>query len=145
VQRSVAFSSLYPNILTAPFWNTRNVCYSLDVRDQVSHQYKKQVKLLLSILISVVLDGNTEGCGRVVNTPALYSGGSVFTSWPGERLSWLRLFVVFLGPLRRMLRDNTLAKAASFQIFSYLSFTYSPSILRYIILVTERASLTNYK
>jgi hypothetical protein len=33
---------------------------------------------------------------RVVNTPATYSGGSMFKSRPGERLYWLRFLVVFL-------------------------------------------------
>jgi hypothetical protein len=35
---------------------------------------------------------------RVVNTPALYSAGSWFTSQHGDRLPWLRFFVVFLSP-----------------------------------------------
>jgi hypothetical protein len=37
---------------------------------------------------------------RVVNTPASYSGGPGFKRRPGDRLSWLRVFVVFLSPSR---------------------------------------------
>jgi hypothetical protein len=40
--------------------------------------------------------------GRVVSTPASYSGVPGFTSRPGNRLSWLRPFVVFLSLSRRM-------------------------------------------
>jgi hypothetical protein len=39
---------------------------------------------------------------RVVKTPASYSGGPGFKSRPGDRLFWLRLFVVFLNPYRQM-------------------------------------------
>jgi hypothetical protein len=44
----------------------------------------------------------TERRGRVVSTPASYLGGPGFKSWPGDRLSWLRFFVVFLSRSRRM-------------------------------------------
>jgi hypothetical protein len=42
----------------------------------------------------------TERRGLVVNTPAWYSGGPGCKSRP--RLSWLRIFLVFLSPSRRM-------------------------------------------
>jgi hypothetical protein len=38
----------------------------------------------------------------VVNTPASCPGGPGFNSQPGDRLSWLRVFVVFLSPSRRI-------------------------------------------
>jgi hypothetical protein len=38
----------------------------------------------------------------VVNATASYSGGPRFKSWPGDRLSRLRLFVVYLSPSRQM-------------------------------------------
>jgi hypothetical protein len=44
----------------------------------------------------------TERLGRVNNTPASYLEGPGFKSRPGYRLSWLRVFVVFLSPSRRM-------------------------------------------
>jgi hypothetical protein len=34
----------------------------------------------------------------VVSTPASYSGGTELKSRPGDRLSWLRFFVVSLNP-----------------------------------------------
>jgi hypothetical protein len=43
----------------------------------------------------------TERRGRVVNTPASYSWGSGFKSRPGDRLSWLRFFVVIFSLSRR--------------------------------------------
>jgi hypothetical protein len=39
----------------------------------------------------------TERRSKLVNAPASYSGGPGFTSRPGDRLSWLRGFVVFLS------------------------------------------------
>jgi hypothetical protein len=45
----------------------------------------------------------TECHGRVVNILALYSGGPEFKSQPGDWLSWLRSFAVFLSPSRQML------------------------------------------
>jgi hypothetical protein len=44
-----------------------------------------------------------ERCGRVVITPASWSGGSVFKSGLGDRLSWMRFFVVFLISLKELL------------------------------------------
>jgi hypothetical protein len=44
----------------------------------------------------------TERRGRVVNTPASYSGDQGFRSRPGDRLSCLRFFVVSISPSRRM-------------------------------------------
>jgi hypothetical protein len=43
----------------------------------------------------------TELRGRVVDTPASYSGGPEFKYWPGHRLSWLR-FSWFFCPCRRI-------------------------------------------
>jgi hypothetical protein len=42
--------------------------------------------------------------GRVVSTPASCPEGPSFKNWLGDRLSWLRFFVVFLGPSTQMLR-----------------------------------------
>jgi hypothetical protein len=57
----------------------------------------------------IILDwftSTTERRGRVVKTPASYSGCSRFKSGPGDRLSWLRSFVVFSAPLSKC-RDRT--------------------------------------
>jgi hypothetical protein len=43
----------------------------------------------------------TECRGRVFSKPPSYSGGSGFHSWPGDRLSWLRVFVVLLSSYRQ--------------------------------------------
>jgi hypothetical protein len=44
----------------------------------------------------------TERRGRVVNTSASYSGGPGFKSRSRDRPSWLRYFVIFLSPSKRM-------------------------------------------
>jgi hypothetical protein len=44
----------------------------------------------------------TERRGRVVNAAASYSGRHEFKSRPADRLSWLRLFVFFLSPSRKI-------------------------------------------
>jgi hypothetical protein len=38
-------------VLSTGFSNTFNLCYSLNVRDQVSNPYEKQAKLVLYIII----------------------------------------------------------------------------------------------
>jgi hypothetical protein len=51
-----------------------------------------------------VLIGDPNGRrGRVVNSSASYSGGFGLKSLPGDRLSLLRFFVVFLRPFTRIL------------------------------------------
>jgi hypothetical protein len=45
----------------------------------------------------------TQRHGRVVSTPAFYSGGPGFTFRAWDRLSWPRFFVGFLRPSRQML------------------------------------------
>jgi hypothetical protein len=45
---------------------------------------------------------HTERRGRVVTTPATCMVGSGFKSHPGDQVSWLRLFVVFLSHSRDM-------------------------------------------
>jgi hypothetical protein len=51
-------------------------------------------------LLNQVLIFFTECRDPVLNTPAPYLGGPGLKSWPGERLSWLRVSVVFLRPSR---------------------------------------------
>jgi hypothetical protein len=48
-----------------------------------------------------------EGCHKMVNDTASYSGDNGFKYGPGNRLSWLRFFVVLLGP-SGCWRDSTL-------------------------------------
>jgi hypothetical protein len=45
----------------------------------------------------------TERSGRLVNTPASYTGGPGLNCRHGDRLSRLRLFVVYLSSFRQML------------------------------------------
>jgi hypothetical protein len=84
----------------------------------------------------------TESSGRVVNTPASYSGGPRFKSRPGDRLSWLRFFVVFSIPPGEC-RESTLKirprslPTKSFQIHHYSLVTLSSTLYG---LVTEKAS-----
>jgi hypothetical protein len=56
-----------------------------------------QSYLIRHCLLCWISVNTTERRGRVVNPPA--SGGSGFKSRPRDRLSWLRLFVVFSFPL----------------------------------------------
>jgi hypothetical protein len=61
-----------------------------------------RIPVLPSASFSHLTLHNTEHRGRVVNTPASYSVGSRIKSQPGDRLSWLRPFAVFLSPSRKM-------------------------------------------
>jgi hypothetical protein len=49
------------------------------------------------------ISNSIEHCGQVANTLALYLGSPMFKSQCGHWVSWLRIFVVFLSPSRRML------------------------------------------
>lgn len=42
------------------------------------------------------------GGGIVVSTPTLYSRGPGLKSRPGDRISWLRVFAVFLSPSKKV-------------------------------------------
>jgi hypothetical protein len=74
------------------------------------------------------------------NAPASYSGSPGLKSWPRDRLSCLILFVHSLQANAAMVSENYPA-TAFFQILSISSFTYHPFIRRYIVCVTERASI----
>jgi hypothetical protein len=64
----------------------------------------------------------------------LYLGGFQFESQPGHQLSWLRFFIIFLGPSKQMLGSIL---SASFQILSNSLFTCYPIIWWYIVLDTD--------
>jgi hypothetical protein len=84
----------------------------------------------------------TERRRRVVNTPAMYSGGPRFKSPFGGRLSCLR-FLWFFSVSPGKCLDSIINKAitASFNVLSNSTFTYHPFIQRYAAWVTERAWL----
>jgi hypothetical protein len=88
---------------------------------------------------------HTERHGRAVNTPASYSGGpgsnlGLETGYPDRDVSWL--YSVPPGKFR----DNTLHRPRLLaSVLSNSSFTYHTFIRRYIVWVTETASLNNYK
>jgi hypothetical protein len=71
----------------------------------------------------------------VVNTSASYSGCHRLKSRPNDRLSWLRVFVVFISPFKRC-RDSTL-KLGQIHFIIHLSPFHS----NYIVFVTRKASL----
>jgi hypothetical protein len=56
--------------------------------------------LITSVHLLFLSSKSAECCGQVVNTPALYSGSPGLKSRSRYRLSWLRFFMVFLGPSR---------------------------------------------
>jgi hypothetical protein len=66
----------------------------------------------------------TEQCGRVLSTPALFSGGTGFKFRLGHWLSWLRFLWISSVP-PGICQDNTLnlAMTTSFYIFSSSLYT----------------------
>jgi hypothetical protein len=83
-------------------WYTFNYCLFLSLFNNTSISYPgfriwvwswywmKNWKEVIVALTSVMV------------TPAFCLGGPRFKSWPRDRLSWLRVFVVFLGPSRQI-------------------------------------------
>jgi hypothetical protein len=64
----------------------------------------------------------TERCGRAVIILASYSRGPDFKSRLGDRLSWLRLFVIFFSPSRQI--DSTIKNRVEQNLFTFhRSFT----------------------
>jgi hypothetical protein len=64
----------------------------------------------------------------------LYSGGTWFESRKGHQKLWLRYFVAFLSPIRKMLEEYFhQAMTTSFQILSNSSFIYHHTIWYYIV------------
>jgi hypothetical protein len=100
-------------------------CYLTIVISSFASYLSKGMDCGYEILWVLSLYEVTECRGGVVSTPALYSGNLGFKSLPADRLSRLRVFVVFLSPSSEC-QDSTLkyATAASFQILSNSLFTY---------------------
>jgi hypothetical protein len=78
----------------------------------------------------------TESRGRVVSTPASYSGGSGFKYRPLHRLSWLEFFVAVISPCRLQPLPST-----SFKIHHSL---VTPSFDT-IVWVTQMRRSINYE
>jgi hypothetical protein len=75
----------------------------------------------------------TECCGVVVSTPASYKRRPGFKSQPGERLSRLRIFVVFSVPPGEC-RYSTLNLTTTSSFWNYLQFsTHYHFIRRYTV------------
>jgi hypothetical protein len=72
--------------------------------------------------------------GRMVITPASYSGDPGFKSWPGKQQSRLRFFVVLLSPSRQVPEQGL---KLGHELFH-------PHLLLFIILIWP-AHLTLYK
>jgi hypothetical protein len=80
--------------------------------------------------------------GRVVNTPASYSGGSGFKSWPGDQLPWMSCSW-FSSVYPSECRDSTLILDHERFLpnpFQFIFFTYHPFIWCYIVWVSKRGS-----
>jgi hypothetical protein len=88
-------------------------------------------------LFIYIFYSSSECRSRVANTVS-HSGCLDFKPLPGDRLSWLRFFVVLLSTPMQV-PDSTLnyTKTVSFHILSKSSFTYHPFIWRCIVWVTE--------
>jgi hypothetical protein len=74
----------------------------------------------------------TERGGRMVNTPASYSRGLGFKSRPEDRLSWLRVFVVFPSPSKRIIWQylKISPRPLSYKSFpNHYCHTFIPSLL----------------
>jgi hypothetical protein len=86
--------------------------------------------------------GETEHTGRIVNTPASYSGDPGFKSLPVDRLpDWRLSWFTPVPPGKCWNSTLNQATTASFHILPNSSFTYRPFIRSYIVRVTEIAQL----
>jgi hypothetical protein len=79
---------------------------------------------------SFSLNSNKERCDRLVNTPVSCSGGTRLKYRPGDRLSRLKFFVVFLSPSSQIPGDDfklghDRILPHPFQFIIYLSFSRS--------------------
>jgi hypothetical protein len=85
-----------------------------------------------SAIHRLILHHITERRGRVVSTPASYSGGPGLKSRPGDRLSWQEAFRDFSQSLQANteIMTQNYATTASFQILFSSSFTYHAFIRR---------------
>jgi hypothetical protein len=95
---------------------------SSEKNHNVFYLYKETTLIICKI--------SNESRGRVVNSPASYSGGSGFISRLTDRLNWLRLFVFFSAPTGKCL-NSTLNSP----------FTYHPPIRRYTVWATDKNTL----
>lgn len=62
----------------------------------------QRVVYTLEVLIAIWVI-KVERRSPQLSTPFSYSGGSDFESWLGDRVSWLRFFIVFPGSSRQMI------------------------------------------
>jgi hypothetical protein len=79
------------------------------------------------------LGWTTERCSRVVNTSASYFGCAGIRSRPGDRLSWLRVFMVFLSSSWNMPGWHLTLGHDRFLLYPFLPFTYHLFIRRHIV------------
>jgi hypothetical protein len=75
----------------------------------------------------------------VVRFPAFCSGDFGFRSWPGDQLSILRLFVIFLSPSRKIpgLLAQIRPKTASVHVLDNSLASSHPSSQHHIVIATD--------
>jgi polysaccharide pyruvyl transferase WcaK-like protein len=85
----MTFSLLVPNILLGTlFSNTLNLCASLSVRDQVSHQYKTTGEtMVIHILIFMKEQFSIENEESSSTRKKAYNTGHVFTPTRGSAIA----------------------------------------------------------
>jgi hypothetical protein len=89
--------------LRAPYTNPPLFRPSAALNMTSAHMFvtsKLHCKPFVKCDVAVLQYSSTKRHGRIVSTPALYSGGPVFKSWSRDWLSWLSFFVVLLSPCK---------------------------------------------
>jgi hypothetical protein len=80
-------------LLSTLFWNTINLCSSLNVRDQVLHPYRITGKIIISYVLILhfsTADENTKGSG--LNANKHYPSSIISLFPPESNFDFLRLF-----------------------------------------------------
>jgi hypothetical protein len=137
------FLQMFWHLKQKTAWNNQNL-FNTWGNDLFLAETESSLNCFKAVIFSLVTCHklSSESRGQMVNIPASYSGGPGFKSRPGDRLSWLRYFVVFLSSSKQMQGstsklgyDHFLPHPFQFIIHlsSYHSLQYSLSYWKNII------------